>query len=302
MEKCFLFNDNNYQLLLRLIFIGGSFPPLGTLIVSARGLIMVTPFMRYLFAIPLLFIGAVTQAHSPYLAPTQFEPLSQGWVTLDASFAEAFFVPEVVFDNSEFAVLDQAGKWVRPVTLHYLKTRVVVEHQLTEKGTYRFSTGVRHGAIFRMYELNGERKGTRDANEILPKGAKLLDHFQSVTLAETYITSGAPSTPALAAHNKGLEVVAVTHPNDVYDGEAFRIQVLFDGKPLAAHDVQVFPASGREEKPVVTAKTDAKGFAELTLPAAVYVLQVRHRHAAPKDAPAPNYSYTYTLAFDVAEQ
>ena len=160
-----------------------------------------------------------------------------------------------------------------------------------------------HGAVFRMYELNGERKGTRDPAEVLPKGATLLDHFQSVTLAETYITLGAPSKSALVAYNKGLEVVAITHPNDVYDGEAFRVQLLFDGKPLAAHDLQVFPANGREEKAVVTATTDAKGFAELTMPsAATYLLQVRYRHAAPKGAPAPQYSYTYTLAFAVNEQ
>ena len=264
---------------------------------------MVIPFYRLVPVFLLLFSCALAQAHTPYLAPTRFEPLHQGWVTLDASFAEAFFVPEVAFDNSEFAVLDQAGQWIKPMTVQRLKTRAVVEHQLTEKGSYRFSSGVRHGAVFRMYELNGERKGTRDPAEVLPKGATLLDHFQSVTLAETYITLGAPTKPALAAYNKGLEVVAVTHPNDVYDGEVFRVQLLFDGKPLAAHELQVFPANGREEKAVVTATTDAQGFAELTMPsAATYLLQVRYRHAAPKGAPAPQYSYTYTLAFAVNEQ
>jgi hypothetical protein len=246
-----------------------------------------------------------THAHTPYLAPASFEPLHQGWVTLDASFAEVFFIPEVVFDNSEFAVLDSAGKWGKPATVQLFKTRAVVEHQLTEKGTYRFSTGVRHGAVFRMYEVNGERKGTRDPAEELPKGAKLLDHFQSVTLAETYITLGAPGEPALKPYNKGLEVVPVTHPNDVYDGEAFRVQVLFDGKPLAAQELHVFIANDGQgdEKPALVSKTDAKGFADLTLPkVATYLLQTRHRHAAPKGAPAPNFSYTYTLVFNVAEQ
>src|SRR5690606_13990562 len=143
------------------------------------------------------------------------------------SFAETFFIPEVVFDNSEFAVLDTAGKRSAPATGQLLKTRAGGEHQLTEKGTYRFSTGVRHGAVFRMYELNGERKGTRAPDEELPEGAELLDHFQSVTLAETYMTLGAPTRSALKPYNKGLEVVPVTHPNYVYDREAFRLQVLF---------------------------------------------------------------------------
>lgn len=260
--------------------------------------------LRFIFT--FLCTGLLTaQAHTPYLAPASFEPHHEGWVTLDASFAEAFFVPEVVFDNSEFAVLNVAGDVVKPNTVQLFQTRAVVEHQLTEKGSYRFSTGVRHGAVFRMYEINGERKGTRDPSEVLPKEAKLLDHFQSVTLAETYITLGAPTKPALKPYNKGLEVVAVTHPNDVYDGEAFRVQVLFDGKPLAAQELHIFTANDAQahDKPTLSATTDGKGFTDLTLPkVATYLLQTRYRHAAPKGAPAPNYSYTYTLVFNVAQQ
>lgn len=130
--------------------------------------------IRLISTLVLTLSGAVTfpvYAHTPYIAPASFEPLRAGWVTLDASFADAFFVPEVVFDNSEFAVLDPAGNSGKPNTLQLFKTRAVVEHQLSEKGSYRFSTGVRHGAVFRMYEIDGERKGTRDPNEVLPKGA-----------------------------------------------------------------------------------------------------------------------------------
>ncbi len=261
-------------------------------------------FISALLFLASLF-GSAAQAHTPYLAPASFEPLHQGWVTLDASFAEVFFVPEVVFDDSEFGVLNSAGVWSKPVTVQRLKTRAVVEHQLTDKGTHRFSTGVRHGAVFRMYELNGERKGTRDPKEVLPAGAKLLDHFQSVTLAETYLTLGAPSNTALKPYGKGLEVVAVTHPNDLYAGETFRVRVLFDGKALAGQELQVFAANdgAGDEKPVLTVKTDDEGAADLALTrVGSYLLQTRYRHAAPKGAPAPNYSHTYTLTFAVAEQ
>ncbi|MFA5629952.1 MAG: DUF4198 domain-containing protein [Porticoccaceae bacterium] len=244
-----------------------------------------------------------TQAHTPYLAPGSFTPLQQGWVTLDASFADTFFVPEVVFDNSEFAVLNPAGQWETPATVERLRTRAVVEHRLGEKGTYRFSTGVRQGAIFRFYELDGERKATRDPDEVLPAGATLLDHFQAITLAETYITQGPPTEAALKARGQGLEVVAVTHPSDVYEGEAFRVQVLFDGKALAEQDIRVFAANGGDDEPVIDAKTDKEGFVDLTPPAAgVYLLQIRYRHPAPAGAAAPNYSHTYTLAFEVAQQ
>jgi len=247
----------------------------------------------------------MAQAHTPYLAPTSFDPLHQGWVTLDAAFTEHFFKPEVVFDDSEFAVLDTSGKWRKPQTVQLLRTRAVIEHQLTDKGTYRFSTGVRHGAVFRLYELDGERKGTRDPQEELPAGAKILDHFQSVTLAETYITRGAPTTAALRAHGEGLELVAVTHPNDLYEGEVFRAQILFAGQPLGDQEVEVFPANAGagHDAAVLKVKSDGGGFVDLATPrAGEYLLQTRYRTDAPAGAAAPRYSYTYTLAFEVGEQ
>lgn len=262
---------------------------------------------RKLLSVGLLSVvitSPLVLAHTPYLAPASFESGFQGWVTLDASFAEAFFIPEVVFDNSEFRVIDPAGRKAAPLTVERLKTRAVVEHQLKEKGTYRFSTGVRYGAVFRTYELNGERKALRDPKEALPEGATLLDHFQSVTLAETYLTLGAPNQQALKPWNKGLEVVAVSHPNDVNDGEDFRVQVQFEGKPLAAQSVQIFPAhtGGDHEKALLDVKTDSKGFADLKLPkAATYLLQTRYRTAAPQGADAPQYSYTYTLSFEIGK-
>ncbi len=243
-------------------------------------------------------------AHTPYLAPATFDPPSSGWVTLDASFADSFFVPDVVFDQSEFAVVDTAGRKHTPESVTALKTRVVVEHKLTDKGTYRFSTGRRYGAVFRIYEQDGERKSTRGSDP-LPAGAKLLEHFQSLTLAETYVTLGAPDKGALQPYGTGLEIVPVTHPNDIYQGEPAKLTLLFDGKPLAEQTLQIFKADGsRDSKnPVLSVTTDKQGVLAFTLKdTGVYLLQARYRHAAPKDAAAPFYSHTYTLTFPVNEQ
>lgn len=256
--------------------------------------------------IPLLLAGIASSfvhAHTPYLVPATFDTPRQGWVTLDAAFADTFFTPDVVFDDSEFQVMDTNGEWGEPATVYRLKTRAVIEHQLIEQGTYRFSTGARHGAVFRVYELDGERKSTRNADEPLPEGAVLLDHFQAITLAETYLTRGGPTTAALAARGSGLELLAETHPNDIYDGEGFRVQALFDGQPVAGQVLHLFAAGDGDDKPVLTVETNDSGLAELTpLETGTYLLRARYRGAAPEGAPAPHYSFTYTLAFDVAEQ
>ncbi len=247
---------------------------------------------------------ASAQAHTPYLAPTSFVVPKSGLVTLDASFADRFFVPEVAFDQSTFTLVDSSGATLLPQTRHNLKTRVVLEHTLPSKGTYRFSSGQRYGAVFKIYELNGERRSLR-GNEPLPEGATLVEHFQSITLAETYLTHTAPDSAALKPYNKGLELVAVTHPNDIYQGEAAKFTLLFNGKPLAGQTLDIFKAdgSGDSHKPQVSLATDKQGSVEFTLQQpAVYLAQVRYRHPAPQGAAAPAYSYTYTLTFPVNAQ
>lgn len=241
-------------------------------------------------------------AHTPFLAPVSFEPAHDQWVSLDAGFAEVFFQSDVAFDNGKFQVLTPSGQWQSPARYEEFKTRSLVEHQLTEKGTYRFTTGSRLGAVFRFYELDGKRKATRDANEVLPQGAKLVDHYQSVTLAETYVTYDKPTTAALKPYGKGLEIVPVSHPSDIYAGDKFKLKILFDGKPVAGKEVSAFIAQdGNEhEKARATTNTNAQGEAEFLFAGpGLYLLYVRHTAPAPKGAEAPNYGYIYTLSFAV---
>lgn len=241
-------------------------------------------------------------AHSPFIVPTSFVPLHQGWVSLDAGFAEVFFQSEVAFDKGHFQVLTPAGEWVAPARLEQFTTRSLIEFQTKEEGTYRFSTGVRKAAIFRLYELNGERKHTRDPKEVLPKGATLLDHYQSVTLAETYVSLKKPTVTALKPYNQGLEIVPLTHPNDIYAQERFSVSVLLDGKPLRDTEVSLFGGYdlAEQENALLTANTDKNGAVEFTVAnAGIYLLYVRQSAPAPTGAEAPNYGYVYTLSFAV---
>lgn len=73
-------------------------------------------------------LGAVTAsswAHTPYLVPNDFAPRAGQTVALDAAFAEAFFVPEVAFDDSQFAITRPDGNHARPDAVHVMKTRTV---------------------------------------------------------------------------------------------------------------------------------------------------------------------------------
>jgi uncharacterized GH25 family protein len=251
-----------------------------------------------------LFLSTACFGHTPYLKPLSFEPSRGGIVTLDASFAEKFFVPEVAFANSIYLVTQPDGKTITPDFMSQLKTRVVVEHKLEEDGTYRFSTGKRLGRVFKTYELDGKRHSMEDPAESIPKGAKLLSFFQSLTLAETYATKGAPNDAVFSAYNTGLEFVAVTHPNDLFVNESFKFTSLFDGKPIDGLKVQVFLAKDQftDEKPTLELMSNAKGGLSFTpKEAGTYLLLARHRSDAPTGSIAPQISNTYSLVIEAVE-
>ncbi|MEH6413528.1 DUF4198 domain-containing protein [Pseudomonas sp. CGJS7] len=252
-------------------------------------------------------LAAAASAHTPYLAPNTFAPRAGETLSLDAAFAETFFVPETVFDNSRFSVTGPDAKQVALQTVHLLKTRAVAEHTLPKgaDGTYRFSTGPRLGALFRTWELNGKQESSRDPNATIPAGAKVLSNFQSLTIAETYVSVGAPNRAALQAHGKGIELVADSHPNDLFVGEHFDFTVHYDGKPLADQKVEITEAVWTSDrKPqVATVLTDAQGKARFKLErAGTWLALTRYRTKAPAGAPVDEYSNSYTLTFRVLEQ
>jgi uncharacterized GH25 family protein len=252
-------------------------------------------------ALPL----TAAKAHVPYLAPASFEPV-RGWVSLEAAFAEQFFLPEAKFDQSEFQVTGPDGVVRAPKELVAVKSRTVLDDELKTDGTYKYSTGQRFGAVFHSYVLNGKTENSREPNFVLPKGATLKAHFQSVTRAETYISKGKPNLPALKASGKGLELQFVSHPNDLYAGQPVNGLLLLDGKPLANGTLELHRAASAQASQDKTAplpvSTNALGEFTLTPPqAGTYLLLARHRAAAPQGAKAPLYSYTSTAVFEAAE-
>ncbi|GAB2918615.1 DUF4198 domain-containing protein [Rheinheimera gaetbuli] len=243
-------------------------------------------------------------AHVPYLNPTSFEPVRGGWVSLDAAFADQFFLPEAVFDNSNFVVLTPSGQTQAPLSVHYATTRTTAEHKVDADGTYRFSTGLRYGAVFHTYELNGERKNSRDPAFVLPAGAKSIAHFQAVTRAETYVSKGAPNHAAVKATGDALELEFLSHPNDLYTDSTVRARVLYNGKPLPQQNVNAYLVAkgANDEQATYQLTSDSAGVISFVpQQQGSYLLVSRYRTAAPTTAKVPTYSYTYSVVLEVTE-
>lgn len=262
--------------------------------------------MRSLLLAGILSWGAMHPAfaHTPYLAPSDFAPRAGQTIAMDASFAETFFTPEVAFDGSRFSVTTPEGREIAPDVVHVMKTRTVAEYTLpaNARGTYRLGTGPRLGALFRAWEIDGKRESTRDPAVKIPAGATVISDFQSLTLAETYVSVGAPDRTALAARNKGLEFLPVTHPDDVYVGEPFAFVVQYDGKPLAGQKIDITEAVWTSDRKPHTEQltSDAQGKVSFTpKQPGTWLALSRYRSTAAAGAPVPEYSNSYTLSFRV---
>ncbi|MGA0572637.1 DUF4198 domain-containing protein [Variovorax sp. VNK109] len=261
------------------------------------------PRLRHCLAPVLSALALGAYAHTPYLLPTSFDIQPNETISVEASFTEKFFVPEVVFGETLFAITAPDGTQLPFGDIRQFKLRTIAEQKLPNaKGTYRLSTGPRLGAIFRSWERDGKTVVARDPKQVMPADAKLISHYQSLSVSEAYVTAGAPTRDALKPRGRGLEIVPVTHPSDLVTGEKFEFVVQHDGAPLPDQKVDIYRSAMdlSNQHSADSLKTDAQGKISYALAKpGIYLALIRHRATAPEGAAAPMYGYNYTLTFRV---
>lgn len=118
---------------------------------------------------------------------------------------------------------------------------------LVQAGTYKIA--VVNNMVAAVYEDGGEAKRWRGSAEAfareVPAGAKNLQVSKTHSRTEVFVTSGKPTDKALQPTGLGLELVPITHPNDLVQGEAASFRLLRDGKPAVDVAIAVVPGGIR---------------------------------------------------------
>ena len=202
-------------------------------------------------ALAALMLSGAAQAHRQWMMPSS-TTLSgtESWVTVDAAVSNDLFYFEHFPMRTDGIIVTQPdgseGKIENAATGKYRSTFDV---HLTQPGTYRIanvSTGV-----MGSYMLNGKqerlpRGTTKDKlATVIPAGATHVQTAEMASRNEIFVTLGAPSTTIFKPTGVGIELVPVTHPNDLVSGEAANFQFLLDGKPAAGLKVTVIPGGIR---------------------------------------------------------
>ena len=278
-----------------------------------------------LAAVTVTSLATPALAHRQWMLPsaTSFSG-EDNWVTVDSAVSNDLFyfehnagsiagVKAVAPDGSEVPLENQAkGRYRNTFDVHLL-----------QKGTYRI--GAATTAVMGTYDLNGKTerlpRGTTKESlaKAIPAGATNVMTAEANYRNEIHVTVGEPTTTVFKPTGSGIELVPVTHPNDLVSGEAATFQFLLDGKPAAGLKVTAIPGGirYRDQLNQIDTQTDANGKVAITWPTpGMYWLNVTMPRAevatgapaatgsdaapaAPRPAGPPQRRASYTTTIEV---
>lgn len=257
------------------------------------------------FALPM-----PAHAHRGWLLPSStILSGTEPWVTVDAAVStDIFYADHNPMRLDGLVITAPDGARVAAENASTGKFRSSFDLKLTQKGTYKLA--VVNDGLNAVYKLNGETRRWRGTAETLakevPADAQELRVTRSQSRGETFVTSGSPSARVLQPTGVGLEMLPITHPNDLLAGQPATFAFLLDGKPVAGLPVTIIPGGVRYRDRLgdIRLSTDREGRFTVTWPGAgMYWINANHGGNAMEPAagggsiaqPARRASYSATL-------
>ncbi len=233
-------------------------------------------------------------AHRAWMLPSA-TVLSGGdqWVTVDAAVSNDLFYFEhnpLRLDN--LAITAPDGSAVPAENVSTGRFRSTFDLPLRQAGTYKIA--VVNDVAAAMYDEGGETKRWRGRAEALarevPAGAKNLQVSRTHSRTEVFVTAGKPTDGVLRPTGVGLELVPITHPNDLVQGEPARFRLIVDGRPAVDVTVSVVPGGirYRDRLNEMSVRTGLDGTFTVTFPdAGMYWLNAMVRTGRAGAPPQP---------------
>lgn len=253
----------------------------------------------------LLSLPLQAQAHRSWLLPSATVLSGNApWVTVDAAVStDLFHFEHTPLKLDDLSVLMPDGTVGKAEHLATGQYRSSFDVALQQAGTWKF--GITTDGLLASWEEQGERKrwrGSRDAfSTAVPARADKLEVVQTGNRVETFVTLGKPSTAVFKPTGKGLELVPLTHPNDLVAGETSRFRLLKEGAAAAGLTVSIIPGGKRyrnqlDDREVLT---DQDGIFTVTWPqAGMYWLNASLQDEQ-GEAPATRRRMSYALTLEV---
>ncbi|WNO61983.1 DUF4198 domain-containing protein [Rheinheimera sp. MMS21-TC3] len=267
--------------------------------------------IKFIAVAAAVLMSTSVSAHRAWIKPSA-TVLSgdQAIVTFDAAISNTLFHP----DHFAMALegIQIVGPTGDPVAMsHAVKGRYrsVFDVELNMQGSYKIASsygGLR--AVWRdaegkrkMWPARGQQADESEFTTAVPAQAADLRVSRSWRRVETFVTVGSPTKAGLQPTNQGLELMPVTHPNDLYATETATFKLLIDGQPAAGAEVEVVPGGMRyrNSQQMITLKANEQGEINITWPhAGMYFLEASYsddKVAKPATIRQGNYSATFEV-------
>lgn len=259
----------------------------------------------------VLCLPLTANAHRAWLLPSA-TVLSgdNAWISVDAAVSnDIFHADHAPMRIDGITIVAPDGTQLAPQNNLTGKFRSVFDVQLPQKGTYKIvlaSNGLmanwKTPAGERgMWPGRGEKGNPADIQKNIPADAQEVQISQFSRRLETFVTSGSPDEKVLKITKQGLELLPVTHPNDLFASETAEFQFHMDGKPVEGVKATII-AGGmryRNEQAAIDVVSDKNGKISVTWPSAgMYWLSASYRDNKAKK-PATVRSGSYAATFEV---
>ncbi|MES2350794.1 MAG: DUF4198 domain-containing protein [Pseudomonadota bacterium] len=248
-----------------------------------------------LIALALAGLSLSAQAHKPWLLPSSTNVEGkEAWVTVDAAISEGLFdIDHQPLKLDGIVVTGPDGGKLELQNVSNGKLRNTFDLKLPAPGTYKIAL-VSQGVMGSYKNKEGEMKRFRGTEESLakdvPSDAAEVKLSRMQSRLETFVSTGTPDMAVFKPTGVGLELVPVTHPNDLRAGEKATWRFLLDGKPAANQAFSLIPGGVRYRGTLgeIRKSTDAKGEITFDLPAAgMYLVSSAWPAAAPQTPGQP---------------
>lgn len=263
-------------------------------------------------ALALAGASLSANAHRGWILPSAtLVEKPEAWVTLDGAVSEGLFdFDHVPLRLDRLNITDPDGVTSLAPGAVLGKLRSTLDLRMPKDGTYRIA--LVSSNVMGSYTLGGEVKRFRtteqDLSKEIPQGAQEVKTTITHSRLETFVSANKTSNGALKPVNQGLELVPVTHPNELHAGETARWRFVLNGKPLPNFPFSLVPGGVKYRGTLGELRftTDANGEASFTLPAPNrYWLTAKfpvEQPKGPSEAPGETRRYSYSATLEVLPQ
>ncbi|WP_028104900.1 DUF4198 domain-containing protein [Pseudoduganella violaceinigra] len=266
---------------------------------------------KTLIALALAGAAFSAQAHKPWLLPSSsLVDAKEPWVTVDAAISEGLFdIDHQPLKLDGITITGPDGAKVEMQNALTGRLRSTFDVKLAKPGTYKIALVSQ--SVMASWKANGEVKRWRGSEAELaanvPANAEELNVSRTAGRLETFVSANKTDEAVFQPTGAGLELVPVTHPNDMRAGEQATWRFLLDGKPAANQAFSLIPGGVRYRGTLgeIRLATDAKGeISFLIPPAGMYLVSSSWpaavapqpgQPAAPRPMPPRRATYAATV-------